>query len=516
MESEFHAQGKVSRGTLSSLLHRTPLFVTGILSTGIFIGALAIGSWTMVPHTNAAQSGVGHPTTPNLSKGLESHGFSSIVKAITPAVVNITASKDVVVPMNGNPFDRMPDFFGLPDIPGFPKMPQGRQQGPDRHRESGTGSGVIVTTDGYILTNNHVVDNAKDVTVTLPDKREFKAKVIGIDPQTDLAVIKIDEKDLPTVRWGDASKLEVGEYVLAVGNPFGLNSTVTLGIVSALGRGGLGINQYEDFIQTDAAINPGNSGGALVNTNGELVGINTAIFSQTGGYQGIGFAVPTTMAKPVYASLVKTGKVVRGYLGIGIQEISPDLAGSFHLKEAHGALVTQVNPGSPAEQAGLQRGDVIVKYQGNNIRDPRMLQRFVTSTKVGDTVALSIIRDGHEKTLSTTVKEYPKTIEMAQAGSSEVGDGPLAGVAIQPLDEQLAGQLGVDSQTQGVVVTEVEPGSTADHAGLSRGDVISEINRKPVRSGEEYANLAGSLKKDQSALVFIHRGKVPLFLTLKG
>lgn len=286
--------------------------------------------------------------------------------------------------------------------------------------------------------------------------------------------------------------------------------------MSALGRGDLSINQYEDFIQTDAAINPGNSGGALVNTDSELVGINTAIFSQTGGYHGVGFAVPTAMAKPVYDSLVKTGKVMRGYLGIGIQEVSPDLAGSFKLTDAHGALVTQVNPGSPAEKAGIQRGDVIVKYQSTDIKDPRMLQRLVTSTKVGKAVTLTIIRDGREKTVSTTVKEYPKTVEMAQAGIAEVGEGPLAGVAVQPLDEELAGQLGVDSQTQGVVVTEVRPGSGADHAGLTRGDVISEINRNPVRSGEEYASLAGDLKKDQSALVFIHRGKVPLFLTLKG
>ncbi len=227
---------------------------------------------------------------------------------------------------------------------------------PREHRGGGQGSGVIVSPDGYILTNNHVIDGARTVTITLPDKREFSGKIVGADPKTDLAVVKIDGQNLPTVSWGDATKLQVGEYVLAVGNPFGLNSTVTLGIVSALGRGHMGITQYEDFIQTDAAINPGNSGGALVNTKGELVGINTAIFSQTGGYQGVGFAVPTSMSKPIYESLIKNGKVVRGFLGVSIQDLNHDLAKSFGIKDAKGALVSDVRDESPAGQAGLKQG----------------------------------------------------------------------------------------------------------------------------------------------------------------
>ena len=271
------------------------------------------------------------------------NGFTEVARHVTPAVVNITT---VMTERVSDGFsapdelrDRMEEWFGKPF------GPRGRgPSDPFEHRgpRRGQGSGVIISSDGYILTNNHVIAKTHEVSVTLPDKREFKGKIIGADPKSDLAVVKINAGSLPAIAWGDASQLQVGEYVLAVGNPFGLNSTVTLGIVSAVGRGHMGITQYEDFIQTDAAINPGNSGGALVNTKGELVGINTAIFSQTGGYQGVGFAVSTTMAKPIYESLVKTGKVVRGYLGIGLQDLSQDLATSFNIKDSKGALVSDV------------------------------------------------------------------------------------------------------------------------------------------------------------------------------
>src|SRR6266487_2213737 len=322
-------------------------------------------------------------------------GFTAVAKAMTPAVVNITSravrTRDSRGPGNRNP----EEFFGFP-FPFGPEGPSGHQgpfgpQGPmepREHRGGGMGSGVIVSPDGYVVTNNHVVDGAGELTVTLPDKREFKGKVVGTDPKTDLAVVKIDARNLPYANWGDSSKLQVGEYVLAIGNPFGLNSTVTLGIVSALGRGRMGITQYEDFIQTDAAINPGNSGGALINTAGELVGINTAIISQTGGYQGVGFAVPATMAQPVFESLVKTGKVVRGYLGVGIQDLTQDLAKSFGVKQAKGALVGSVAEDSPAERAGLKQGDVIVTYQGKPVEDPAELQRAVTRTPVGTKATL--------------------------------------------------------------------------------------------------------------------------------
>jgi serine protease Do len=258
-------------------------------------------------------------------------------------------------------------------------------------RGEGMGSGVIISSDGYVVTNNHVVEGAGEIVMTLTDKREFKARLIGTDPPTDLAVLKIEAHDLPHLTWGDSSRLQVGEYVLAIGNPFGLNSTVTLGIVSALGRGHMGITQYEDFIQTDAAINPGNSGGALFDTTGALVGINTAILSQTGGYQGVGFAVPSTMARPVVEHLIKTGKVVRGYLGVGIQDLTPDLVNAFGLTHKKGALVSHVTEESPAEHAGVKQGDIIVEYQGTAIEDGGALQRAVTRTAPGAKVTMKLV-----------------------------------------------------------------------------------------------------------------------------
>jgi len=376
------------------------------------------------------------------------------------------------------------------------------------------GSGVIVSPDGYIITNNHVVDGASELTVTLPDKREFKAKIVGTDPKTDLAVIKIDASNLPHVRWGDSSKLQVGEYVLAVGNPFGLNSTVTLGIVSALGRGHMGITQYEDFIQTDAAINPGNSGGALINTAGELVGINTAIISQTGGYQGVGFAVPASMAKPVFESIVKTGKVVRGYLGVAIQDLTQDLAKSFGLKQAKGALVSSVAEDSPAQRAGLKQGDVIVAYQGKPVEDPAALQREVTHTPVNTKATLKIIRDGREQEVTVTIGEQAETVKVASADFST--ENALAGLEVQSLDLQAARELGLHGKVQGVVVVDVEPDSLADRAGLAQGDVIKEINRQPIKSVRDYEKIVSNLKKDESVLLLINRRGTALFITVKA
>jgi serine protease Do len=444
--------------------------------------------------------------TPHLQKG----GFADIAKRVTPAVVNITVSKQATVPMSGMPFDPMKEFFGLPGNPGI----QPRQDQAPMPDLQGAGSGVIVSADGYVLTNNHVVEGAKEITVTLPDKREYPGTVVGLDPQTDLAVIKVEATDLPFVQWGDSSQLQVGEYVLAVGNPFGLNSTVTLGIVSALGRGGMGITQYEDFIQTDAAINPGNSGGALVNTQGELVGINTAIFSRSGGYQGVGFAVPTKLARPIFSSLVKTGSVVRGFLGVGIQAVTPDLAESFHLDKPQGALVTNVMTGSPADQAGIQRGDVIVEYEGQAVVDPRTLQGQVVGTVVGNQISLVVMREGKKVTLRPVIREQNEPAQIARVNPMKQ-DGPFAGVAVQDLDGRIAQQLGLAEEVSGVVVMEVTPGSYAERAGLAQGDVISEINRKPVSSERDFIQVVSHLEKQQDALIFIHRGKGALYLTIK-
>lgn len=451
---------------------------------------------------------------------LPAHGFTEVAKAVTPAVVNITTVLTEKVSDGRNMPDelreRMEEFFGGPNGPFGPRGfrgPQGPGE-PRGHRGGGQGSGVIVSADGYILTNNHVVDGAREVTVTLPDKREFAGKIVGTDPKTDLAVVKIEGQGLPTVAWGDASKLQVGEYVLAVGNPFGLNSTVTLGIVSALGRGRMGITQYEDFIQTDAAINPGNSGGALVNTQGELVGINTAIFSQTGGYQGVGFAVPTSMGKPIYESLVKHGKVVRGFLGIGIQDLTQDLAKSFGIKDGKGALVSDVKEDSPADQGGLKQGDVVTSYQGSPVEDAVALQRMVTRTPVGTKATVKVIRDNHEKELTITIGEQSESAKIAKTETGEK-DYAFAGVAVQDLDRETAKELGLKGKTQGVVVTGVEPDSGAEKAGLMPGDVIREINRQPVKSVKEFEKVSSAVKKGDNVLILISRRGNALFLTAK-
>ena len=489
-----------------------------VLVTVFFVGTQSFAPFPATGST-AATSTVAAPVGT-----LPANGFTDVAKAVTPAVVNITTIIGEKISGRGGESelrDRMEEFFGGPNGPFGPKFrgPQGPQgpmdpRSPRGFHGGGQGSGVIVSPDGYVLTNNHVIDGAREVTVTLPDKREFQGKIVGTDPKTDLAVVKIDAKNLPAVPWGDASKLQVGEYVLAVGNPFGLNSTVTLGIVSALGRGRMGITQYEDFIQTDAAINPGNSGGALVNTKGELVGINTAIFSQSGGYQGVGFAVPTSMGQPIYESLVKQGKVVRGYLGIGIQDLNQDLAKSFGVTNGKGALVTDVKEDSPADHAGLQQGDVIVSYQASPVEDAVALQRLVTKTIVGSKVPMKILRDGREKDLNVTIAEQPGDPKIAKAEGDEK-EYAFAGVAVQNLDGDTAKELGLKGKTQGVVVTSVEPESGADKAGLMPGDVIREINRQPVKSVKEFEQVSSGVKKGENVLILINRRGASLFLSAK-
>lgn len=491
----------------------------------IAVGAAALSAVVLWGnHFVASSHASNQPTADAITVALPlagppAQGFTDVAKVVTPAVVNITTvTVEKIEGRNGQDElrERMEEFFGGPNGPFGPRGfrgPQGPGE-PRGHRGAGQGSGVIVSTDGYILTNNHVIDNAREVTVTLPDKREYKGRIIGTDPKSDLAVVKIDGQNLPTVAWGDASKLQVGEYVLAVGNPFGLNSTVTLGIVSALGRGRMGITEYEDFIQTDAAINPGNSGGALVNTRGELVGINTAIFSQTGGYQGVGFAVPTSMSKPIYDSLVKHGKVVRGYLGIGIQDLNQDLAKSFGVNNGKGALVSDVKDESPADQAGLKQGDVITSYQGSPVEDAVALQRMVTRTTVGSKVPVKVIREGQEKDLTVTIGEQPDNPKIAKAERGEK-DYAFAGVAVQDLDRDTAKELGIKGKTQGVVVTSVEPNSGAEKAGLMPGDVIREINRQPVKSVKEFEKVSSAVKKGENVLILINRRGASLFLSAK-
>jgi len=489
------------------MLYRNLGMIAGLLILGSV--AFVAGEYATYSHAAGATAPVAASPAALVAPGT-APGFVEVAKAVTPAVVNITAARVARGRDSRMPRDPMEEFgspFGPPDGPRGP-------HGPREPRGGGMGSGVIVSPDGYVITNNHVVEGANELTVTLPDKREFKGKIIGTDPKTDLAVVKVDAAGLPFVKWGDSSKLQVGEYVLAIGNPFGLNSTVTLGIVSALGRGRMGITQYEDFIQTDAAINPGNSGGALVNQAGELVGINTAIISPTGGSNGVGFAVPVSMAKPVLESLIATGKVVRGYLGVAIQDLTPDLAKSFGLKQAKGALVSNVSEDSPAERAGLKQGDVITAYQGKPIEDTATLQREVTRTPVGTKAAMKVVRDGRDMELTVTVGEQADRAKVASAASSM--ENALAGMDVQSLNQQMARELGIAGKTNGVVVVGVEPGSLADRAGVAQGDVIREINRQAVKSVKDYEKVASSLKKDESALLLINRRGASLFVTVKA
>jgi len=412
--------------------------------------------------------------------------FAPVVKKVAPGVVKVfTTTKIHNTAYNGAPESDMDDlfrrFFG-DQLPG--RSPRHNNFGPQR--QEGIGSGVVVSKDGYILTNNHVVDGADEVKVALQDGREFTAKVIGRDPKTDVAVIKVEGKDMPAVPMADSDKVEVGDVVLAVGNPFGIGQTVTTGIVSATGRGGAVGLDYEDFIQTDAAINPGNSGGALVDAEGRLIGINTAILSRSGGNQGIGFAIPVNLARDVMENLVKDGHVTRGYLGVMIQDVSPSLAKEFDLKETKGALVADVTPHSPAEKAGLKDGDVILDFNGKPVTDSRHLKLEVARAKPGESVAVKILRDGHTKTLDVMVKEMPGTEGLAKNDDHKGDDnGTLNGVTVADIDGNARRQFDVPGNLKGVVVTEVDPNSAAAEAGIRPGDVIQEINRKPVKTAEE-------------------------------
>ncbi len=463
------------------------------LAAGLAI--LAVGSTLAVEHSSDTKAKspdavkLEMDETPLARQDGPYRSFAPIVKKVAPAVVQVevtTKGRSITMPDGGGMGEEfLRRFFG--NQFGGGQTPGRQFQTPKEH---GLGSGVIVTKDGYIITNNHVVDNAQDVKVTLQDGREYTAKVVGRDEKSDVAVIRIDAKDLPTVAMADSDKVEVGDIVLAVGNPFGVGQTVTTGIVSAKGRGNLGIEDYEDFIQTDAAINPGNSGGALVDADGRLIGINTAIYSRSGGNQGIGFAIPSDLAHNVMENLVKDGHVTHGYLGVAIQDVTPKLAKQFDLKDNNGALIGDVLPKGPAAKAGIQEGDVVVELNGKKIADSRHLRLAVGNTAPGTVVQLKLLRDGSAKTLDVTIKALPGSEEVAKTDAPANSDnGTLNGVTVGDLDHQSRQELRIPEKVKGVVITEVDPNSPAAEAGLKQGDVIQEINRHSVTSSDEAVRL---------------------------
>jgi serine protease Do len=421
--------------------------------------------------------------------------FAPIVKKVVPSVVKVEVTipgKETESEMPDNPFFRQ--FFGNQFGGGHQKF-----MSPTEH---GVGSGVIVTKDGYILTNNHVVDGASELKVTLNDGRILMAKVVGRDPKSDLAVVKIDAKDLPALAFADSSQSEVGDVVLAIGNPFAIGQTVTMGIISATGRASMGLD-YEDFIQTDAAINPGNSGGALVDAEGRLIGINTAIYSRSGGNQGIGFAIPTDLARGVMVSLIEHGKVTRGYLGVRIQDVTPLLAKEFDLKSGQGALVGEVEPNGPADKAGLKSGDVVLEFNGHKVADSRHLKLEVAETAPGDRVPVEVLRDGSTKSVEIKVKELPGTEELA-ADSPDHSDSSdtLQGVGVSDVDAQARQQLSIPDNVKGAIVTEVAPNSASAEAGLKAGDVITEINHHHVAGANDAVRLTEHVK-DKTTLLHV-------------
>jgi serine protease Do len=436
-------------------------------------------------------------TTTKLQLQNLSEAFRDVAKKVGPAVVYVSTEQTVKGQQVPDQFkdlfgdDMFRRFFGAPDQPDQKE-----------YKQRGLGSGFLVRKDGYILTNNHVVEGADKITVTFPDKREFKAKVIGTDPKTDVAVIKIEGDNFPVVTLGDSGKIEVGDWVLAIGTPFGLSQTVTAGIISAEGRANIGIVDYEDFIQTDAAINPGNSGGPLVNIEGDVIGINTAIFSRTGGYQGIGFAIPINMAKTIMDSLISKGKVVRGWLGVMIQPVTPEIAKSFGLKETTGTLIGDVLKGGPAEKAGFKRGDVLISFEGKPVDGPNTLRNLVAQTEVGKKVSVVVIREGNEKTIEVAIGEQEAGM---QASKGKPAEAPVkSGLTVQELTPEIAKELGYTGE-EGVVIAAVDPNSPAADAGLQRGDLIQEVNRQPVKSLEDYNKAMGAVGEKESFLLLVRR-----------
>jgi len=474
------------------------------LVVGLVLGAAGIS----IAHTTANSLAKNPPATLKLAdvnEGPSKTSYAPVVKTVLPSVVNISSSKIVhsreesAEQMPMDPFFRQ--FFGAGE--GHFNIPKDR-------KEKALGSGIIVSPEGYILTNNHVVDGATDVRVTLSDKREFQARIVGTDPKTDVAILKIDAEKLSPITIGDSSKVEVGDVALAIGDPFGVGQTVTKGIISATGRGNLGIEAYEDFLQTDAPINPGNSGGALVNDRGELVGINTAIITHgSGGSEGIGFAVPVNLARNVMDQILKNGKVTRAYLGILPQDVTPTMAKAFGEKEAKGVVVGDVTASSPAQEAGVQRGDIIQELNGKPVADSNQLRMTISMMEPGTTVNLKLIRNGSPRELPVKLAEMPTETAKVKTGEEGV-EKAMDGVEVSNLNPQISEQLNLPPSTKGVVVTDVDPASKMAEAGLQKGDVIEEVNHQPVKNVSEFQSAVR--KGGSDPLFLVNREGRTLFI----
>jgi serine protease Do len=476
--------------------YKTKIPMTGFIAGLMFVLSLCVWSYAY-----AGEAAISKESVDILTK--VGQATAEIVDAVRPAIVNISTTRTVKFQGGGDQFL---------DDPFFRRFFGDRFKTPKERKSLGLGSGVIVDADGYILTANHVIQGADEIKVTLSDKREFKGKIVGSDIMTDIGVVKIDAKDLPSVKMGDSAKLRVGETVLAIGSPYGLSQTVTMGIVSAVGRANVGIADYEDFIQTDAAINPGNSGGALVNVKGELVGINTAIFSTSGGYQGIGFAVPTSMAKAAMDSLINKGKVVRGWLGVSIQSLTPELAKQFELTDGKGVLVGDIVEDSPADKGGLQRGDIIVEVQGKKIDDPNQIRNMVAGIEPGQEIEMKIIRENKPITKNLTVSELPTDVQKPAKG--EYGN-LLNGVSVQELTPEFIERFDIPKKLKGVIVAEVDEDSPA-FGIIKPGDIIQEINKQNIAGLKDYENVAGKIKQGEDVMLFIRRGQASKYITLSG
>jgi serine protease Do len=445
--------------------------------------------------------------------------FAEIAEKATPAVVFVSVEQDVTQQtpdiVYGDPFDQFNDeffkrFFGQP----LPR--QFRQQQPRQQKQirRGQGSGFIITSDGYILTNNHVVEGAEKITVKFSDDKELPAKVIGRDPETDVAVIKVDANNLPTVQLGDSDKLKVGEWVIAIGNPFGLSHTVTAGIVSAKGRSRIGLSEYEDFIQTDAAINFGNSGGPLLNIDGKVVGINSAIFSRSGSYMGIGFAIPINMAKYVYEKIRAEGKVTRGYMGIYAEDASPEIAEHFGVKGRKGILVDKVIADSPAGKSGIEKGDIIVKMNGKAVSDWNNFRYEIARLSPGTKITLTVIRNSEEKDIEVKLEA-----KESKGTPSETGDNETKqlGITVQDLTPELAQQFGYKDEKSGVIVSDVAPASPAAEIGITAGTLITEVNRQKVENTQSFWELVKKAK--DSVLLYVRQntqqGEISRYVVVK-